>query len=97
MKVEGRRRSSHVNLGRHGAAEQHLKTNQEQAVITQVQREAKTTPNLQVFFFPLYRKPVINVRPGMSIGPQGLVSGSITPCLILSVMISVTALGKEFP
>lgn len=63
----------------------------------EVQREAKTTPNLQVFFFPLYRKLVINVRPGMSIGPQGLVSGSITPCLILSVMISVTALGKDFP
>lgn len=38
-----------------------------------------------------------NVRPDMSIVPQGIVAFSITPCLILNVMISVAALGKNFP
>lgn len=42
-------------------------------------------------------KLVRNVKPDVSIAPQGLVDCSITLCLILNVMISMTALGKYSP
>lgn len=56
MKVEGRRWNSHVSLGSHGAADQHLKTNREQAVITRGPKGGKNNPQFAGLFLSTLQK-----------------------------------------
>lgn len=52
---------------------------------------------LRSFSIHCVGKLIINERPDVSIGPQGIVNSSVTPCLIPSVVTSVTAPGRNFP
>lgn len=79
------------------APDQRMEANQERAVITFTPKGKKRTQIGSPFHIHCIEKLIINVRPDMSIVPQGIVACSITPCLILDVMIAMTALGKNFP
>lgn len=95
--TEGRRVSSADGRSGHVAPDQHMEANQEQVAITFNPAGEKRIQICRPFHIHCMEKVIINVRPDMSIVPQGIVACSITACLILNVMISVTALGKNFP
>lgn len=69
----------------------------EQGAIPFIPKGEERTLICRPFHMHCMQKLIIHVRPGLSVVPQGLVGCSLIPCLILSVMILMTALGKNFP
>lgn len=93
----GRRGSSTNDRSGHMAPNRHMEANQEQAVITLIPKGEKRIHICRPFHIHRMGKLIIDVRPDMSIAPQGIVACSVTPCLILNIMISVAAQGKDLP
>lgn len=58
----------------------------------------RKNPDLQAFSHALHAKADYSCKTWLVDSTAGVLSAaSLIPCLILSVMISVTALGKNFP